>query len=72
MKIKKLYCCPNLPDSFVVELLDGEFYRFITYPVRFISKKDLKPYPGCLVKGRGAEEPKPPEMYYRFYGLEKE
>lgn len=70
MKIKKLYWAPTLPDSYVIEALNGKFYRFDAAPFRFITEKDLKPLPGFLAKG-SAKEPKPEEMHYRFYGLEK-
>ncbi len=69
MKIKKMYNPESLPDFYVIETLDGKFFRFNVTPFRKITEKDLIPIPHYVAKGNNALEAF--EFIYRFYGLEK-
>lgn len=39
MKIKKMYNPESLPDFYVIETLDGKFFRFNVTPFRKITEK---------------------------------
>lgn len=70
MKIKKLYLMLTLPESFILEALDGKLYKFHMGRARQIKEKDLTPLAiSFKLRGRNAQEA--PAHFYEMYGLEK-
>ncbi len=72
MKIKKLYNPVSMPDSMVLEDLNGNYFRFYVnmgtqYP---ITEDALRPVPGFAPVGLNGTEAAP--YMYKIMGLEKE
>lgn len=69
MKIKKLYATEKYPNVYVLEDLNGDFYKFFISPFRNVTEKDLRPVPFYRPIGNMGTEARP--YIYKLYGLEK-
>lgn len=69
MKIKKLYATEKYPNVYVLETLEGEFYKFFITPYRKVTEKDLHPVPFYRPIGNMGIEAR--DYNYKLYGLEK-
>lgn len=69
MKIKKLYATEKYPNVYVLENLEGEFYKFFISPFRNITEKDLRPV--LYYRPWGNMGTEAGDYIYKLYGLEK-